>query len=239
MSALKKDRKTPAPKGERIHPHTEKLRQQVLTILQQNVNKPVENLQQLTGADKSQLNVCKDWLKLQGHNILSLTRGYILLSDTLPTFPERPEPGPLTCSLDADTLTTTNGRDTITAPLEEWRHIMLAHLPENDRSAATVAVPKNSNRAKHSGKKIGRPKAVIPSDHSGLIQCVNDAYQQGRPFHKTGASGLYDRRQELPAPYNGFGKHRLWGIATGLLQNGQIESRKDRTLTMPAFPEKH
>jgi hypothetical protein len=49
MSAPKKNRKTPMPKGERIHPHTEKLRLQVLTILQQNVNRPVENLQQLTG----------------------------------------------------------------------------------------------------------------------------------------------------------------------------------------------
>lgn len=239
MSAPKKNRKTPMPKYERIHPHTEKLRQQVLTILQQNVNRPVDNLQECTGANISKLNRCMEWLRAGGHNIHSMAKGYILLSDTLPTFPERPEPGPLTCSVDADTLSASNGRDTITAPLEDWRHIMLAHFPENDRSVATVAVQKNSNRAKPSGKKIGRPKAVIPSDHLGLVKYIGEAYQQGRPFHKTGASGLYDRREELPAPYNSIAKHRLWGIATELLQNEQIVSLKDGNLTMPGFPESH
>lgn len=116
MSTPKINRKTPQPKGQRIHAHSEQLRQTVLGLLQQHTNKPVTDLRQLTGADKSQLNNCVEWPRLRGHTILSLASGYILLSDTLPTFPDLPTPDPLACKQDGDQLIVSNGRATSPYP---------------------------------------------------------------------------------------------------------------------------
>jgi hypothetical protein len=230
MSAPKKDRKTPAPKGERIYQHTEKLRQEVLLILQHNVNKPVENLQELTGADKSQLNVCKDWLKLRGYNILSLTRGYILLSDTLPTFPDKPEPGPLNCFVEGDTLTASNGRDSINGTIEEWKRAFLkvgivpeTAVPETLPPIPEKSVPKTPSQFQgQTGKRSGRPAAVIPVDRTPLLKVFQECSEQGRPLYRTGKQGVFVRRAELPEEYRQIGRDRLERLVMEMIQDGSL-----------------
>lgn len=223
MSAPKKSRKTPMPKCERIHPHTEKLRQQVLTILQQNVNRPVENLQQLTGADKSQLNVCKEWLQQRGYNVLSLTKGYILLSDTLPTFPEIPASGPLTCAVNDSRLTITNGRDTITAPLDECRQAFLKIGVIPEIPVPETPIPETNRKfQQQTGRRSGRPAAELPTDRTPLLKTFQECSAQGRPLYRTGKQGVFARREELPEEYRQIGRDRLERLVMEMIQDGSL-----------------
>lgn len=242
MSAPKNNRKTPGPKGERIYKHTEELRQKVLRILQQNVNRPVEDLQQLTGADKSQLNVCKEWLRLRGHNILSLTKGYVLISDTLPTFPEMPERGPLTCSVDGDSLTTSNGRDSITAPFDEWWQALLklgvVHTVTEIAIPKTAAVPEKlvtetRRQLQRQTVRSGRPAPTIPADRTPLLKVFQECQEQGRPLYRTGKQGVYARRAELPEEFRGIGRDRLERLITEMIDTGILFMPKKGAVSKP------
>lgn len=57
-----------------------------------------------------------------------------------------------------------------------------------------------------------------PALLDSLAAVCAEAAQRGQPFTKTGANGLFTRRQELPAELNGLSKHSLEQYAQRLLE---------------------
>ncbi|MGD9686436.1 MAG: hypothetical protein AB7U43_05620 [Desulfobacter sp.] len=218
MSAPKPARKTPLPMRQRVHPHTDKLRQNILAILQQHINQPMTDLQQRTGANKFQLNGCMEWLKAEGHNILALARGYILLADTLPTFTPSPVPGPLICTAEGGHFTVSNGSDTITAPQEEWQAALSKEGAVSEKSITEIPAAIQRQQC----RKTGRPAAAIPADLEPLLESFRNAAQAGNPLYRTGKCGVFARRGELPEAFQSIGRDRLERIVAGLESSGRV-----------------
>jgi hypothetical protein len=65
-------------------------------------------------------------------------------------------------------------------------------------------------------------KASTAEMEKQLIEVVGKAATDGRPFTKTGANGLYQRRAELSEELAAVGKHRLEEMAQALEQAGRI-----------------
>ena len=189
MSAPKADRKTPRPKLARTYAHTEARRQKILAILTESIGQPVTNLRDQLGVDKVTLHSAITWLQEEGHTIIPLARGYMLLDST---------------PLEQRMLKEISDLKCVVAKLAT---ILEAVVP----GAVPVPVSRNKPVA-----RAGAPKSsYLDIDTAPLIAAIAKARNQGRPFTKTGrpgSNGIYARREELPAPFNAFGRDRLEGL---------------------------
>lgn len=235
MSTPKKNRKTSAPNEERFNKHPEDLSQQTLSILQQNTNKVV-NLPKITGATTHQVSMCVSQLISEGHNIKGYNCVYMLYSEAgLPIFPESSKP---VFTVDGDTLTVSNGRDTITAPLEAWRQALLkvglipeSAIPETNPAVSESATPEtadaipetNRKSQEQTGKHTGRPpKAEIPADLAPLLKVFQECSEQRRPLYRTGKQGVFARKGELPEEFRQIGRDRLERLVLEMIQDGSL-----------------
>lgn len=82
MSAPKLNRKTTQPKRQRIHPHTEARRKNILRILQDSPGMPVTDLRERIGVDEYAVYRAINWLREEGYNIHSMAKGYILIDNS-------------------------------------------------------------------------------------------------------------------------------------------------------------
>ena len=57
-----------------------------------------------------------------------------------------------------------------------------------------------------------------------FINAITTAAMKGNPYTKTGRSGVYKRRFEMPSPLHDMGKHRLARWVDDLLASGQLIS---------------
>ncbi len=55
-----------------------------------------------------------------------------------------------------------------------------------------------------------------------LVNIVKEAASVGRPFTKTGGTGLYDRREELPTELMLIARNRMEDMAQKMLEEGRI-----------------
>lgn len=62
----------------------------------------------------------------------------------------------------------------------------------------------------------------VPAMLDALADAVADAAKRGQPFTKTGANGLFTRRQELPAMLAGISRHQLEEAAQRLLDDKRL-----------------
>ncbi len=69
-------------------------------------------------------------------------------------------------------------------------------------------------------KSAAREK--VPALMDCLLACVAEAAAKGQPFTRTGSSGLFTRRQELPPELCGIGRNKLEGFAQALLEKGSL-----------------
>lgn len=58
--------------------------------------------------------------------------------------------------------------------------------------------------------------------HARLLESIAKAAANRQPFTKTGQSGLYSRRHELPTAFHTVGKHTLESLAQDLLNAGKV-----------------
>lgn len=78
-----------------------------------------------------------------------------------------------------------------------------------------------------------------------LKAAIAEAADLGIPYTKTGMTGVYERRFELPATFHGIGKHRLAGWIDELLAAGELVSamvqgsRVVKWLDIPTGPIAH
>ena len=59
-----------------------------------------------------------------------------------------------------------------------------------------------------------------------LLDDIEQAAVDGRPFTKTGQSGVYDRREELSSIFHSYGKNRLQELVRELLNNKRLTTFK-------------
>ncbi len=62
----------------------------------------------------------------------------------------------------------------------------------------------------------------VPAMLDALADAVADAAKRGQPFTKTGANGLFTRRQELPAMLAGISRHQFEEAAQRLLDDKRL-----------------
>lgn len=97
---------------------------------------------------------------------------------------------------------------------------------------------------KGNGQKLSGVRKFIRADHGALVDmtnefrdCVDDATllvalkeiiaeaaEDGKPYTKTGANGLYDRRMELPEPLCLMARGKLWDLAETLMASGDVRT---------------
>lgn len=97
---------------------------------------------------------------------------------------------------------------------------------------------------KGNGQKLSGVRKFIRADHGALVDmtnelrdCVDDdtllialkeiiaeAAEDGKPYTKTGANGLYDRRTELPEPLCLMARGKLWDLAETLMASGDVRT---------------
>lgn len=73
--------------------------------------------------------------------------------------------------------------------------------------------------------------AEVKKFDSGSLQCellasLRKAWDAGHPFHKTGQSGIYERRGDLPETFRKFGRDKLRGIIDDLDADGLVTITK-------------
>ncbi len=90
-----------------------------------------------------------------------------------------------------------------------------------------------------------RTQSLPHADQLTLMRdAIAAAAESGRPYTKTGINGVYERRFELPAPFQEVGKHTLVGIVESLLASGELvqalaagsSSRTVKWLDVPEGP---
>lgn len=171
-----------------------------------------------------------------GANVLDARKKELVQFLTTGKRSDKLEAGPLSYTRDADQLTVTNGRDTISTSLHEWQTVFLkvGFVTESGFPEITAtAIPKNTQPfQKRNSQNIGRPAADIPTDTRPLLECFRNAEQQGQPFYSTGKSGVYSRRMELPTGFNLIGRDRLQLFIAELIQAGVVQSDRGQ-LTVP------
>jgi phage/plasmid primase-like uncharacterized protein len=128
----------------------------------------------------------------------------------------------------------------------------LWQAPEGDtkKSCKKLCIPIKEDTlvygcvVKGNGQKLSGVRKFIRADHGALIDmtnelrdCVDDdtllialkeiiaeAAEDGKPYTKTGANGLYDRRAELPEPLCLMARGKLWELAETLMASGDVRT---------------
>jgi hypothetical protein len=74
--------------------------------------------------------------------------------------------------------------------------------------------------------------------HAPIRTYIGGLLRNGRaiPYSMTGKSGLYARREQMPAPLNGLSKGRMYALAKELLSEGYIIREQDGYLSAPIQP---
>lgn len=176
-----------------------------------------------------------------GADVVKASKKQLVAFHTTGKKPDEAEPGPLTCAVNDSNLTITNGPDTITAPLDEWRQALLkvGAIPETVISENNPAVPETPipetirTFQQQTGRRSGRPAAQIPENLTPLLKIFQECSAQGRPLYRTGKQGVFARRDELPEPFRQIGRDRLEHKLSELLHNGTLEQSPEGWLAVP------
>ncbi|GFE57737.1 hypothetical protein [Geobacter sp. AOG1] len=105
--------------------------------------------------------------------------------------------------------------------------------PDSWREIITHLAPFLGMKVIDANEKTGRGAATVPADMVPFLEAIETAQATGRPYHKTGRNGLYARRAELPAGYNGIGRDRLESLAGELLKAGALSQDEAGALAIP------